>query len=288
MSPFIRPCEGSYSSAFAMRLHPVFKDWRMHWGVDIGSAGSSVIRAVAAGKVVKARTAETDGYGKVVFIEHVIDGKLVTTVYAHLKSISVSNNQRVVQGQQIGVKGNTGVGTGVHLHFEVHTGSWNNKYTNAVDPMMYIPLEVALKRGDVGPNVKLVQQRLVKVGYLSKADGIFGPGMETAVISFQNAFKLSSDGMIGPATLKAIENVLKPVVPSIPEKPKEVRKLHNPTTGTLKQFTIDFLQGAVDDKSLTDTKWVKQAKAGTLAESDWTTLYPLILERRAKAIADAK
>ena len=49
-------------------------------------------------------------------IEH-INGE--TTRYAHLDSMAVSVGDEVGQGQYIGAMGETGVASGVHLHFEV-------------------------------------------------------------------------------------------------------------------------------------------------------------------------
>ena len=60
-------------------------------------------------------------YGNVVFIAHQINGKLYTTVYAHMK---VQAGQ-VQTGQLIGHMGNTGHSYGQHLHFELHNGEWN-------------------------------------------------------------------------------------------------------------------------------------------------------------------
>ena len=71
-------------------------------------------------------------------IVHAIGGKTFETVYAHLQSIAVKVGQTVKQGERIGVKGTTGNSTGIHLHFEVHIGRWNNKFTNAVDPLRYV------------------------------------------------------------------------------------------------------------------------------------------------------
>lgn len=41
--------------------------------------------------------------------------------YGHLDSFSVALNQRVTEGQKIGVMGTTGQSSGVHVHFEVRT-----------------------------------------------------------------------------------------------------------------------------------------------------------------------
>ena len=56
-----------------------------------------------------------------------------------------------------------------------------------------------LKRGDTGEDVKLLQKALGL-----KADGIFGPKLETAVKSFQGSHGLTIDGIVGPTTQIAI------------------------------------------------------------------------------------
>jgi murein DD-endopeptidase MepM/ murein hydrolase activator NlpD len=108
------PTSGTITSPFGMRTHPVTGNRRMHNGVDIGAASGTPI--VAALKGVVSFAGVQSGYGNVVYIKH--DGGLETR-YAHLSSISVAVNQPVDAGVRVGGMGNTGVGTGVHLHFEV-------------------------------------------------------------------------------------------------------------------------------------------------------------------------
>ena len=73
-------------------------------------------------------------------ILHSINGQSYETVYAHMKSGSrrFKANQKVKQGQTIGIMGNTGNSTGQHLHFEIHKGRWNSNRTNAVNPLDYL------------------------------------------------------------------------------------------------------------------------------------------------------
>jgi len=56
------------------------------------------------------------GYGNVVVVDH---GTGYQTLYAHLSGVTSGCGQSVVQGQTIGLGGNTGNSTGAHLHFEV-------------------------------------------------------------------------------------------------------------------------------------------------------------------------
>lgn len=134
---FIRPSQGRVTSPFGMRTHPVTgKPSTMHWGVDYGKDAGTRIIAAASGKVTYAKS--TAGYGNTVMIVHTIGGQTYETVYAHLASIGVKVGQAVKQGDVIAVMGTTGTSTGVHLHFEIHDGRWNNRFTNAKDPMKYL------------------------------------------------------------------------------------------------------------------------------------------------------
>ncbi len=64
------------------------------------------------------------------------------------------------------------------------------------------PLELPLKRGDKGDEVKEVQQRLLALGYKpGKADGIFGAKTQSAVKLFQSRNALKVDGKVGERTL---------------------------------------------------------------------------------------
>ncbi|MBY0098125.1 peptidoglycan-binding protein [Mesobacillus maritimus] len=56
-----------------------------------------------------------------------------------------------------------------------------------------------------GADVKKLQQILTNKGYSTKGtDGIFGSNTEAAVKKFQKANKLKADGIVGPATKKAL------------------------------------------------------------------------------------
>ena len=91
-----------------------------HNGVDFGSSTGTPLEAALAG-VIKG-TGNTDqyrgcySYGKWVLIEH---ANGLSTLYAHLSEIGVTEGQRVSTGDVIGYSGNTGFSTGPHLHFTV-------------------------------------------------------------------------------------------------------------------------------------------------------------------------
>lgn len=129
-SGFALPASGHVTSEYGQRGSG------SHNGIDIGYGGSSSISASASGTVTYAGT--MNGYGNTIILEHTVDGQTYNTLYAHLRSISVSNGEAVSQGEGIGIMGNTGRSTGRHLHFEVHEGAWNGAKSNAVNPRSYV------------------------------------------------------------------------------------------------------------------------------------------------------
>lgn len=130
-SNFIRPISGRISSPFGMRTHPIFKSKSFHSGVDIAGPNAGNIIASNDGKVIY--SGWYGGYGKVVILDHgSVNGSPVTTLYAHMSSINVSNGQSVKKGQVIGKEGSTGYSTGPHCHFEVRVNGKPNNPTNFV------------------------------------------------------------------------------------------------------------------------------------------------------------
>ncbi len=128
---FMRPANGPITSGFGPR------GGEFHYGIDIGKRAAEV-PVVAAADGVVFRSYYSSSYGNVVFITHLINGQVYTTVYAHLETRLVGEGQTVSKGQIIGYMGNTGETTGPHLHFELHHGPWNAAKSNAVNPLNYI------------------------------------------------------------------------------------------------------------------------------------------------------
>ena len=100
---------------------------RMHEGVDIDARKGDRILATAAGTVVEAKTSVS--YGRMVVIRH---NATYTTYYTHLSRINVEAGDTVRAGDTVGLAGDTGVATGVHLHFELRRDGV------PVDPERYI------------------------------------------------------------------------------------------------------------------------------------------------------
>lgn len=124
------PCNYTkFSSPYGYRLHPVYKDWRFHYGVDLAAPSGTPIIASRSGKVVTAKYSSTAGY--YVTIDH---GDGFQTIYMHMTHYIVKNGDTVSAGQVIGYVGSTGTSTGPHLHFGV---KYNGSYVN---PANYIKI----------------------------------------------------------------------------------------------------------------------------------------------------
>jgi murein DD-endopeptidase MepM/ murein hydrolase activator NlpD len=125
--PFAHPSPGAVvTSEYGWR-------WgRMHHGIDLGISYKTVY-AAQGGKVTY--RGWYDGYGYTLDISHTCNGSTYTTRYAHLSSYLVNSGAEVTKSQAIAVSGNTGVGTGAHLHFEIRLGG---PWASSTNPRNYI------------------------------------------------------------------------------------------------------------------------------------------------------
>jgi murein DD-endopeptidase MepM/ murein hydrolase activator NlpD len=122
------PVNGTVTSGFGYRIHPILRRRILHTGIDIAAGNGTPIWAADGGRVVYSTW--VDGYGNTVAIDH---GGGISTLYAHQSSLAVSYGQTVKKGQVVGYVGSTGLSTGPHLHFEVRVNG------SPVDPMGYLP-----------------------------------------------------------------------------------------------------------------------------------------------------
>ena len=107
------------SSGFGSRLHPIFKSWRAHTGVDFAAPKGTRILATADGQIEFAGL--KGGYGNCIEVRH---SGGITTLYAHLSGFAagIKRGARLKQGDAIGYVGATGWATGPHLHYEFKSG----------------------------------------------------------------------------------------------------------------------------------------------------------------------
>ena len=87
-----------------------------HPGIDFDGITSDPIYPITSG-IVETTEYSKFGYGNNVLINH---GSGVTSLYAHLSKIEVTEGQEVNNTTEIGKVGATGRAKGDHLHLEIH------------------------------------------------------------------------------------------------------------------------------------------------------------------------
>ena len=102
------------TSAFGYRTDPFSNTTVFHTGIDLAQKPDSPVRAPGDAVVTFAGTKE--GYGRMVELA-VTDN--VRLRLGHLNRIEVELGEQVEPGQVIGTVGNSGPGTGPHVHLEV-------------------------------------------------------------------------------------------------------------------------------------------------------------------------
>lgn len=100
------------TSNFGMRFHPVKHVFMPHNGIDFGVGIGTKVYAAHAGTVIVSNNSPTAGLMNILLG----DGG-VQTKYFHLSKKRDSGHD-VGQGALLALSGNTGRGTGAHLHFE--------------------------------------------------------------------------------------------------------------------------------------------------------------------------
>ncbi|MDA4892706.1 M23 family metallopeptidase [Streptomyces sp. MS2A] len=116
------------------------RDGRMHQGIDLIPGEGAPIQAIADG-VVRLASESDGGYGVGIYIDHIIDGKPITSHYGHMiyGSMRVKTGDTVKVGDIIGLTGNTGNSYGAHLHFELYVND------ATIDPLPWLQANAGRK-----------------------------------------------------------------------------------------------------------------------------------------------
>jgi murein DD-endopeptidase MepM/ murein hydrolase activator NlpD len=125
--PVTGPFSGSWGSQRILNGEPRSP----HLGVDVAAPAGTPVLAPAGGVVRLA----ANGFvltGGTVILDH---GYGLTTLYAHLSAVEVTEGEAVSQGQEIGKVGATGRVTGPHLHWGAAVGEVQVDPSTLVPPM---------------------------------------------------------------------------------------------------------------------------------------------------------
>jgi murein DD-endopeptidase MepM/ murein hydrolase activator NlpD len=114
--PFRQMVNSAVEAGFADERTYVYQnkpvDQQVHLGFDLASTQNAPILAANRGVVVFAGFLGI--YGNCVIVDH---GMGLQSLYAHLSSIGVQENQTVEMNAELGRSGQTGLAGGDHLHF---------------------------------------------------------------------------------------------------------------------------------------------------------------------------
>jgi len=162
--------------------------WACGWhpGTDFVGLESKRVYPIAAGTVIKAVRNDAN-YGNYLRLRHVDeDSTVYISHYAHLAKLAAAVGDEAGLDTLLGIEGETGNASGVHLHLELHRGSW--KYPSGcsvaqanwiLDPDKFISLrledeEVAEKRFNTVDELpawaQKPLQKLIDEGKLAASD----------------------------------------------------------------------------------------------------------------------
>jgi murein DD-endopeptidase MepM/ murein hydrolase activator NlpD len=139
------------TSGFSLhRLHPIYREYRAHLGVDYGAPIGAPVVAVANGVVVAA--GYSGGGGNMIRLRHASGYE---TYYLHLSAFGkgIHAGARVEQGQVIGRVGMTGSATGPHLDYRLRR---NGTFVNPLLEHRRLP------PGEPIPTVQLADFRTLR------------------------------------------------------------------------------------------------------------------------------
>jgi murein DD-endopeptidase MepM/ murein hydrolase activator NlpD len=113
--PAVGPISGVYGSQRILNGQPR----RPHFGVDVAAPLGTPLKTPAGGTISLA-AADLFFTGGTVMIDH---GCGLTSIFAHMQSVTTKEGDRVAKGAVVGMLGATGRVTGPHLHWGLYLGN---------------------------------------------------------------------------------------------------------------------------------------------------------------------
>lgn len=131
LNGFLKPAEGRFSGFYGSQRILNGEPRSPHYGLDIAAKTGTPIYAPAGG-VVRLAAPDFLLEGGIVIIDH---GLGVTSTLFHMETVTVSEGERIDQGDQIGTIGATGRATGPHVDWRIN---WKSV---RLDPLLLIEKE---------------------------------------------------------------------------------------------------------------------------------------------------
>jgi murein DD-endopeptidase MepM/ murein hydrolase activator NlpD len=136
------------ASGFGLRIHPIYKIIKFHYGMDFTAPMGTDVFATGNGVIVAVLSSKR-GLGNHIIMDH---GFGYSSIYAHLSNFNVRVGQKVQRGDVIGFVGSTGTSVANHLHYEIKLNGENidpvNYYFEDLSPEEYVRMiEIASKTG---------------------------------------------------------------------------------------------------------------------------------------------
>lgn len=149
IAPFINDVFTITSHWWFERIDPITGELKIHRGLDIATSGSKPVYSMLNGRILEMGTDSSQG-NYIVIVDDTVGSSTYgyATRYMHLASFNVSQNDRIIVGQQVGMEGTTGHSTGIHLHVEMQDVSrfnwqWHWSYTKSdyLDPTVFMGID---------------------------------------------------------------------------------------------------------------------------------------------------
>jgi hypothetical protein len=191
---FAWPADGAISTPMS---------WAHPTGIDIAATLGEAVRAVRSGVVKEAGGDTCCLYGYYVIVEH--DGGW-TSLYGHVSEILVEPGDRVEQGDVLGLAGDTGKATGVHLHFELWSDGAPVNPVDYLQPLRYV-VAADVPTGppaavEVAPSIQEASQEPA-AGEAAGAAGDGGPAVDAGAAIDRAVLWMEVQGTSGYAVDRA-------------------------------------------------------------------------------------
>lgn len=183
----------SITSDFGTRKDPKTGKTATHYGMDLISKNANSkkqVFAVADGVVLSTVTNQSSaktGYGNRIWIRHKDLGW--SSFYAHLEKVNVKKGDTVKQGQVIGIEGNTGKSTGIHLHFGIQyigSSTWQDPKKFKVK---YKTVTPTVKRDESKDQLKVITTELrVRENHDTKSQ-VVGVAQKDGIYNYFQTYK---------------------------------------------------------------------------------------------------